>query len=450
MESSFDSIDKKSGTPRLTAGCPFLGLIEDAETHFSTPSQGNYCHKVDPSESINFEHQESFCLSNQFNTCLIFLNDWEGDLPETIRGDGKPGQLHPVPLAKVKQNEAGKDAGSNAKEIVSETRSPSKGMESTGKSGKRTETPDSLPWTRLHEEARSRYLDSKPRNKDRYIWAGLIVVASIIFLASLWGLYNRFGELQTQAELSMLSARTLAAVTADFQLTKEMNATATARALFFLTEDTPTPTLTPEDSGESDPASLTETAQALAALENTVNCSDIGSYSYELVSGPELSPRPGYVHLSSAPEPTIQAAWVIKNDGDCDWEQVVLKNSVTNESVVPILQREDIEVDLTDLQQVIKSGEEIEVIVRFKLNDAATVNRDWLLMVNGFSLFEHSHVVLKVDNWIFVQTITATPTTPPKKPPEKATPTPKPRSTPTPGKATEPPPTREPESSFIG
>lgn len=451
MDPPMDKPSSQPSIPRLSPGCPFLGLKEDAETHFSTPSLGNYCHKVDPSEPVNFDHQDRFCLSDDFVQCVVFSGDWQGMLPETIRGDGAPGLRSPE-LRKgviVTQQLTDTDPDIEVEEAIAiDTPLPRLEKEEVNVRSRRpisdeqdsTDISDNLPWKRLHEEARSRYLETKPNRREKTIWAGLIVVASIVFLVSMWGLYNRFNELQTQTELSMLTARTLTAIVANEQQLLAEAATATQNAvLTSIKESTPTPTATQDEDSVLLAEALTATAQLAIMEEPTVDvCSELSGYPIEIVSGPHLTPRPGYIYQPGSPEPVIQASWVLKNPGTCSWEQVVLQDVTTGENTVPYISRDGEEIDLTNLEQAIDPEDEIEISIGFRLKDAETINREWLLLINGFNLFDQSHVVLKIDDWIIIQQATATPT-------KVAKPTSKPaKPTSTSGRVTEKPPTRAP------
>jgi hypothetical protein len=447
MDPLTDKPSELQSFPRLSAGCPFLGLREDAETHFSTPSVGNYCHKVNPSEPVNFDHQENYCLSDLYLQCVVFSNEWKELLPDTIRGDGVPGSRPSVQKTAIissaaidtgeAQESKGADDIAEEQEFGEEFFLPSSSI-SQADSQSIEDIKNNLPWKRLHEEARSRYLETKPNRRERYLWSGLIVIASIIFLVSIYGLFNRYSELQTQAELSMFSARTLTAIYAEEQSIIADAATATANALFFIEDTTPTPAIIEEDEVISD--FMTATAQVEIQVNKPVDvCSELSSYPLVIVSGPHLTPRPGYIYQPDSPEPTIQASWIIKNPGECKWEQIVLQDVNTGENIVPFLKQNGIQLDLTDLEQVINPEEDVEVTIGFRVRDAETINREWLLLINGFNLFSQPHITLKIDDWIIIQQATATPTKQVVKPTSKP-----PKATATPGRVTEAPPTRSP------
>jgi LysM repeat protein len=53
--------------------CPYAGLSHDPKTYMLFPSERNLCHRVQPPMAISGEHQQSHCLTTQFQTCPVFL-----------------------------------------------------------------------------------------------------------------------------------------------------------------------------------------------------------------------------------------------------------------------------------------------------------------------------------------------------------------------------------------
>ena len=57
----------------LTANaCPYLGLVDDAATHFMFASPGHRCHVAGKVKKISLPHQGAYCLSETFQTCPRF------------------------------------------------------------------------------------------------------------------------------------------------------------------------------------------------------------------------------------------------------------------------------------------------------------------------------------------------------------------------------------------
>ncbi len=51
------------------AGCPYLGLPDDARTRFSFPAQAHRCHAGLKPATIEPAHQRTYCLSSEYPTC---------------------------------------------------------------------------------------------------------------------------------------------------------------------------------------------------------------------------------------------------------------------------------------------------------------------------------------------------------------------------------------------
>ena len=66
--------------------CPHLGIRQDPNSRFIFPTNANYCHKVTPVDSVRRAYQEKVCLSAEYQSCPIFQQDWQGELPSDIRG----------------------------------------------------------------------------------------------------------------------------------------------------------------------------------------------------------------------------------------------------------------------------------------------------------------------------------------------------------------------------
>lgn len=449
MNLSINEPEKQNPFPGLTHGCPFLGLRLDPETHFSSPSPGNYCHKVNPSEPVQVSHQDTFCLGGKYPQCIIFKPDWVGILPDTIRGDGSTGlksggnKKKNLPAAVVLGKEmSSENSNPSESSLIDASKGTENFQENNDVKEKNKEDGNVVPWAKLYGEASQRYQESveySSKRNDKLIWIVLLFIATVIFSVSIWGVLDRITKLRTTTELSVLSARTLNAVTASYETAIANNITATANAIFLsggvLTESTPTP-----QENEQEVVDLpTESVVLLEPTSTVVSCDDFTGYQVEIVSGPNLTPRPGYVYQEGFPEPTVLASWVIRNPGLCEWEQIVLQDTTTGENFVPLLFMGDEKIDLSNLEQAINPGEEFLLTINFKLKDVKSVNRDWIMILNGFPLVEQPHIILKVENWI---SIIRAETTPTKSSGSSGSSSRKPTATSNPGRATEAPPTR--------
>jgi hypothetical protein len=78
--------------PQRLVSCPYLGSLEDPEVHLGYPTTGNSCFRVQPSEPVRVDYQNSVCLSANYRQCPVFQNSWEGPLPKDIRQPDSPRQ----------------------------------------------------------------------------------------------------------------------------------------------------------------------------------------------------------------------------------------------------------------------------------------------------------------------------------------------------------------------
>jgi hypothetical protein len=78
--------------PQRLDSCPYLGSLENPDVHFGYPTTGNYCFRVQPSEPVRVEYQDSVCLTAHFRQCPVFQNSWNKPLPKDIRPLNNPQQ----------------------------------------------------------------------------------------------------------------------------------------------------------------------------------------------------------------------------------------------------------------------------------------------------------------------------------------------------------------------
>lgn len=66
--------------------CPYLGLLDDADTSLAFPSVWSGCHRSHPTASPNLKHQAEYCLGENHCQCPVFLNQQEdAPLPVHLR-----------------------------------------------------------------------------------------------------------------------------------------------------------------------------------------------------------------------------------------------------------------------------------------------------------------------------------------------------------------------------
>jgi hypothetical protein len=64
--------------------CPYLGMINDAETSVSFPSDWNYCHRCVPKRVPTYTHQSSYCLTKEHTTCTVYISEPGLKMPNEI------------------------------------------------------------------------------------------------------------------------------------------------------------------------------------------------------------------------------------------------------------------------------------------------------------------------------------------------------------------------------
>lgn len=73
--------------------CPFLGMVDDAETSLGFSSNSNYCHRSSPIATPRFRHQEEFCLGGQYGKCPLFTSQRPIPLPEDMRNPRRSSEI---------------------------------------------------------------------------------------------------------------------------------------------------------------------------------------------------------------------------------------------------------------------------------------------------------------------------------------------------------------------
>ena len=65
--------------------CPYLGLIDDAQTSLAFPSGWNNCYHCKPVTSVDLGHQREYCLTPQHRLCIVYAQAAERPLPRQLR-----------------------------------------------------------------------------------------------------------------------------------------------------------------------------------------------------------------------------------------------------------------------------------------------------------------------------------------------------------------------------
>ncbi|HNB54110.1 MAG TPA: LysM peptidoglycan-binding domain-containing protein [Anaerolineales bacterium] len=84
-ENPMTPITSDQETPE-TYKCPYLGIPDDATTHYTYPSRLNFCHMPERPSPIQFDHQQAFCLGIRHSECPVYRVQGLTTLPPSIRG----------------------------------------------------------------------------------------------------------------------------------------------------------------------------------------------------------------------------------------------------------------------------------------------------------------------------------------------------------------------------
>jgi hypothetical protein len=399
--------------PGLPSACPYLGLKGDVQSFFSTPNQGNYCHRVAPSRAVSFDQQTSYCLSGSFNDCEIFKNNLDNAsevLQDAVSASVFSNQEDPERGKGLAQGDEALTGGEvetfpETKPMQRSATGSTGGLDDSGAPVEDSkESSENVTWDKLHEEVKGRYQRVKPGKNKKFLLAALIGVALVtLLLAGFWLLGKVRGD-RYQDDVAMLSSSIQVTVSGNDQNELLKTVTATQKSDSQMGAVLPSATPTPAERVPND--ELLKNGTTTASPEPTAtlaeSCSDQSGYKIEVVSGPDLTPKPGYIFRVGSPEPFFQASWLIKNTGKCDWQEIALQDMASGENLMPIIKRGDQIVDLAETDQVINSGEEIEIILRFRAKDAQSIDRSWGFILNQIYLSEQPILELEVEDWVTI------------------------------------------------
>ena len=292
-----------------------------------------------------------------------------------------------------------------------------------------------VPWTRLYEEARDRYEETARPRRDRVLWTSILLFSTTILVVCVWGLYNRVTQLRKQSDepsvIELTSNPNTQAVSAE--LVDEPTQTPHVLVISPTVVDTTTQMATPTPDLEPT-ATMTITAELLVPTDTEIvpSCENDLGYIFEIISGPVLSPLPGYLLNVGSEKPLVQSSWIIRNDSNCSIKEILFLNVKTGEKTVPLILQNGEKVDLNLLEQAINPGDDVEVVLGYTVTDTLNVDNEWILVVNGFELNDQPHLLLKIQNWIILVDSTITPTQgiKPTNPPKPTDPPIRPTNTP--------------------
>lgn len=75
----------EKGGKKTSTVCPYLGWCTDRDTFAAYPSETNCCHRAHPPAPVTLSHQASFCLSDKYPNCPMYLQPEGSALPSNLR-----------------------------------------------------------------------------------------------------------------------------------------------------------------------------------------------------------------------------------------------------------------------------------------------------------------------------------------------------------------------------
>jgi hypothetical protein len=445
--------------------CPFLGLSSDPQSHISTVDPRNYCHLISPIRSVTGEHQNRFCLHKAHRSCNIYLDPENGSfIGEDHKGKEKKsrnGKKAWLGLAAVHSQESDQQnalVNSNGEYSSDEISVDSTGQRSYSESVvpinasvvasgqsrvndevasviedhvKSESIEDDMPadqndlMNRLNNEAKSRYGNTTPP-RSKIVWSFVLILSLFILVASIFGIYMRYDRLQRESQIASQEANAAVLATSIADMNQSANSVATAAedlrlAQVRATEDT-LALIALNQAEEEKSTAATMTALAVMPEESPTlgPCTDTATIGYELVSGPHLTPEPFFSFLRSRP-PIPTSSWILKNTGSCIWENISFWSLLDGQAIDALIinNGEVINPDNAPVPILVSPGEQIEVAVKFRVDEARNVNEQFVVIVNGVSLEDLPHIDIQVEDWVIP--VTRTPTLKASTQPKKAT-----------------------------
>ena len=387
-------MDKNQGEVRIKKGtgplgvCPYLGVQDDAATHYAWAKPGHFCYRVRPAQAIAVNHQENHCMNGRYPTCVVYPASWKGALPPQIRDDGYTDWG--VRAAAIKSSIAIGSHKSDTEPVEKSTSNFGMDLSSLRDQAGFIEEDEETPtwWS---------------TRRGKISLAALILLPLIVLSA--WAII-----MTTWASQGPPPANPVAAAA-------DLTATWQAGVLL-LPSTTPSPTNTPTlepsptftATSTQIPATPTETADGgtpTSAATSTATllpftCEEIEAYTVELVEGPILTPQPGFVYSSRSSAPPIRSTWVLKNTSNCTWDKILLASRTSQRLLIPYLRiNGQIVVPNSDEEQYsIAPGDQVDILLGFTLTSAQSIRSEWDLVINGFRLTNQSPLSLDVNNWV--------------------------------------------------
>ena len=433
-------MDKQPGTnpsqsnPR-SVSCPFLGMQSDPQTHVGVADERNCCHLLKPPPSVAGAYQQGYCLSENFRECVVYANSGEGSIPA---------ELFAEPIGR--RGAAARRSSERPSRPVLIEQEP----ELAAEAAILLSGDDEDLTSQLHEQALNHYEQLGASKRGRNWWMVLLVLAILVLIGMTYMTIQRWQNAQAAQESALATARQNSLSTAVQNLATVSDTYATAAAIVKNEELTQTAQLVLTAAAEArttQQAFEEATAQVLSVAQTATagiaSCQDLSSTSFEIVSGPTLLPEAGTIIGSGSPPlEEATATWMVKNNTNCGWDQLFLWSTGNNQILQPLMKKDGVEIKFATEpgKPMVSPGEVIELVIVVEPENAKFIKGDWVMVINGLSLFAQPHLAVDEDNWVKITLVTPTPTRgfrtprPPSGSPTNTAPPNRPTDTPLPGR----------------
>lgn len=330
--------------------CPFLGLKDDAESHYHGETSEHFCHRVDPALPVRLRQQSSYCLVEAYEECPVFLYYHRGLTPKETRMAFASG------------------------------------------------------WGAAFENGLSGLLSNR-RSLMIILAAILVPIIFIVIGVGVAAILDRLNP--DRVEQVVVVSPTLEGVLDRIEPTSTIVPTSTpgdSIALAAFPSPTPEPSLTPTDE-----PTLTSTPTQ-TAIPFAVDCGTPASYNYVILDGPVLLPEIGFEYGSGDTPPVVQATWYVQNTSGCSWTNLALYSRASLRTFAPLVFVDGVQIELNPRSSTasVSPGDIVELALSFSPEVSRYVTSEFALVINGFRLLDQPNLVIDVRNWVI--RIAASPT----------------------------------------
>jgi hypothetical protein len=377
-----DSLDAS----QLTA-CPFLGLQDDPHTHFGWPQANHFCYRADPPHSVIEQYQRSHCLNRGHLSCQIYDKTWSGPLPRELRGQlSKPWRTRSAAISMPFFNRETEGDGAPFEPMAFQDEDANGDFE---------------PWQQMRSAGFVNEEIDEPAGKPAW-WIYISVVALVgIIISCIVGYFIFYGPNRDSGN----GSEQLASAAEFSPPTPTPTETSIPPPATREPTGTLPPSLTPIPSETPQPTITAFT------LQSVYECTDSRAYTFDLLSGPNLVPDPGYTYDGGALPVAPEVTWTIQTTSSCDWFILNIYSMLSGRLLAPI-----ITVDGIVLEQsypfedvIVKPGQVVDISLIFSPENARYISNEWIVEANGFRLSDQAHLIIDVSDWVIAVIVTPTP-----------------------------------------